>query len=107
MMCAVRDCRGCPFMNAAIEYPESDHRVRTAVSGHRAWFFESVCAVLMSAQHSDPDRAGRALVLLRDGSMMGGYLDDPDEIATALEWAVRSVVGDIGPAPAHDRNELP
>jgi AcrR family transcriptional regulator len=98
--------RGCPFMNAAIEYPESDHQVRTAVKGHRAWFFESVRAVLMSARHPDPERAGRALVLLRDGSMMGGYLDDPDEIATALEWAVRSIVGDIGHVPAHRRNEL-
>jgi AcrR family transcriptional regulator len=87
--------RGCPFMNAAIEYPDVDHQVRTAVSGHRAWFFESVCAVLRSARHPDPDRAGRALVLLRDGSMMGGYIDDPDEIATALEWAVQSIVGDI------------
>lgn len=90
--------RGCPFMNAAIEYPESDHQVRTAVSSHRAWFFESVCAVLKSARHPDPDRAGRALVLLRDGSMMGGYLDDPAEIAKVLEWAVRSIVGDTGPA---------
>jgi AcrR family transcriptional regulator len=98
--------RGCPFMNAAIEYPDADHLVRTAVSGHRAWFFESVCSVLASAQHSDPDQAGRALVLLRDGSMMGGYLDDPDEIAMALEWAVRSIVGDIRPAPARHRDEL-
>jgi AcrR family transcriptional regulator len=98
--------RGCPFMNAAIEYPESDHQVRTAVKGHRSWFFESVRAVLMSARHPDPDRAGRALVLLRDGSMMGGYLDDPDEIATALEWAVRSIVGDIGHVPARHRDEL-
>jgi AcrR family transcriptional regulator len=87
--------RGCPFMNAAIEYPESDHHVRTAVNGHRSWFFESVCAALLSAGHPDPERAGRALVLLRDGSMMGGYLDDPAEIARALEWAVGSILGDI------------
>lgn len=98
--------RGCPFMNAAIEYPDSDHQVRTAVSGHRAWFFESVCAVLASARHPDPDRAGRALVLLRDGSMMGGYLDEPNEIATALEWAVRSIVGEIGSAPSDHRQDL-
>jgi AcrR family transcriptional regulator len=98
--------RGCPFMNAAIEYPDADHQVRTAVNGHRAWFFESVSAVLASAQHADPDRAGRALVLLRDGSMMGGYLDNPDEIATALEWAVRSIIGEIGPVPARHRDEL-
>jgi AcrR family transcriptional regulator len=89
--------RGCPFMNAAIEYPEIDHQVRTAVSGHRSWFFGSVCTVLVSAGHPDPERAGRALVLLRDGSMMGGYLDDPDEIARSLEWAVGSIVGGIGP----------
>ena len=87
--------RGCPFMNAAVEYPKSDHRVRAAVTAHRVWFLDSVRAVLTSAKHPDPDRASRALVLLRDGSMMGGYLDNPDEVAVGLEWAVRSVVGGL------------
>ena len=96
--------RGCPFMNAAIEYPKADHQVRLAVSAHRTWFFESVRGVLLAAGHPDPDRAGRALVLLRDGSMMGGYLDDPAEIATALTWAGRQIIGETGPAPSGQRN---
>ncbi|CAL9651620.1 hypothetical protein SUDANB176_06641 [Streptomyces sp. enrichment culture] len=30
--------RGCPFVNAAIEYAEPVHPVRQAVREHRAWF---------------------------------------------------------------------
>jgi AcrR family transcriptional regulator len=85
--------RGCPFMNAAVEYPDPGHPVRKAVAAHRAWFQEALQRTLESAHHPDPARGSRALVTLRDGSMMGGYLDEPEGVAASLTWAVDVVVG--------------
>jgi AcrR family transcriptional regulator len=79
--------RGCPFMNAAMEFPEPDHPVRRVVDEHRSWFAAALEQVLR--------RAARTLVILRDGSMMGGYLDDPDGIAESLVWAAKAVVGQL------------
>src|SRR5690348_6171654 len=30
--------RGCPFINAAAEYPDPDSRVRQLITAHRSWF---------------------------------------------------------------------
>jgi AcrR family transcriptional regulator len=84
--------RGCPFINAAVEYPDAGHPVRAAVRAHRSWFQGSLQQLLEAAGHDDAERAARALVTLRDGAMMGGNLDDPDEVAAALRWAVPRVV---------------
>jgi AcrR family transcriptional regulator len=84
--------RGCPFINAAVEYPAADHPVRAAVQAHRTWFHSSLQQLLEAAGHDDAERAARALVTLRDGAMMGGNLDDPAEVAAALRWAVPRVV---------------
>jgi AcrR family transcriptional regulator len=87
--------RGCPFMNAAMEFPEPDHPVRRVVDEHRSWFAAAVEQVLRRAGHSKPARAGRTLVILRDGSMMGGYLDGAGGIAESLVWAAKAVVGEL------------
>jgi AcrR family transcriptional regulator len=84
--------RGCPFINAAIEYPDADHPVRKAVAAHRTWFHDCLRQLLEDAHHPDPARGARSLVTLRDGAMMGGYLDDPQDVAAALTWAVDTIV---------------
>jgi AcrR family transcriptional regulator len=87
--------RGCPFINAAAEYADSDHPVRRAVRDHRAWFIDCVRQVLTDAHHPDAPRASRALATLRDGTMVGGYLDDKDDVTDALVWAVHALVGGL------------
>jgi AcrR family transcriptional regulator len=69
--------RGCPFINAAAEYPDPGSPVRRLVDEHRAWYsatFERLIAPL-----GLPDQAAVAdeLMLLRDGAMVAGYLGDP------------------------------
>jgi AcrR family transcriptional regulator len=69
--------RGCPFINAAAEYPDPDSPVRRVVDEHRSWYrttFEQLIAPL-----GLPDQAAVAdeLMLLRDGAMVAGYLGDP------------------------------
>lgn len=69
--------RGCPFINAAAEYPDPGSTVRGAVREHRRWLESSVAAAFAAADHPDPAAAARRWMTLRDGAMVGGYLEDP------------------------------
>nr|WP_229805764.1 TetR/AcrR family transcriptional regulator [Microbispora rosea] len=91
--------RGCPFINAAAEYPDPDSPVRKAVDAHRRWTkatFEQLVAPLGVA---DAGRAADDLMLLRDGAMVAGYLDQPAAVAASFLRSSRAVLG-IGDASA-------
>jgi len=86
--------RGCPFINAAAEYPDPESLVHRAVLDHRAWFHDSLEALLRAGGHDDPAHGARTLVQLRDGAMVGGYLGDAEQArATLLASAERVIAG--------------
>lgn len=68
--------RGCPFLNAAIEYSDPAHPVRRAIEDHREWFHDILETLLRSVGHPLPGDAADDLVLARDGAMLGGYAGD-------------------------------
>ncbi|WP_026252767.1 TetR/AcrR family transcriptional regulator [Streptomyces sp. PsTaAH-124] len=80
--------RGCGFINAAAEYPDPDHPVRSCVAEHREWFRGVLREAAREAGHREPDRLARTLVLLRDGAMVSGHLDGPRDAVAALRQAV-------------------
>ncbi|MBP2474443.1 AcrR family transcriptional regulator [Crossiella equi] len=84
--------RGCAFLNAAAEYPDPDSPVRQAVRAHRNWFHEGLRSRLAELGHPDPEHAASTLVLLRDGIMSGGYLDQPDGIQSTVDRLVDGVL---------------
>ncbi|GAA1295768.1 helix-turn-helix domain-containing protein [Saccharothrix xinjiangensis] len=86
------DFRGCQFLNAAAEYPDPDHPVRVAIDDHRTWFLGVLRDLVADLGHPDPDHAARVLVLLRDGALHGGELDDPAVVREALRRAVEDLV---------------
>jgi AcrR family transcriptional regulator len=86
--------RSCPFINAAAEYPDSESPVRQAVQAHRAWFHDTLLQLLTSAGHPDPSGAAARLVILRDGAMVGGYLDNHREVLASLATAVNAVIAE-------------
>ncbi|HWO63207.1 MAG TPA: TetR family transcriptional regulator, partial [Umezawaea sp.] len=67
--------------------------VREVVAEHRAWFINAVTELVEAIGHPNPERAARAVVMLRDGAMVGGYLDDPKATGDSLALAVDAVVG--------------
>lgn len=69
--------RGCPFINAAAEYPDSGSRVRQSVDAHRSWFRATSLELLTAAGHPDPAYATDLLMMLRDGGQVAAYLGDP------------------------------
>ncbi|MBP3042534.1 TetR/AcrR family transcriptional regulator [Arthrobacter jiangjiafuii] len=84
--------RGCPFINAAAEYPDAASPVRAAVAEHRQWLHDLVSGRLAAMGLDDPDALADQLLMLRDGAMVHGYVADPAAAAAALTAAGRSLV---------------
>ncbi|PJJ61361.1 TetR/AcrR family transcriptional regulator [Compostimonas suwonensis] len=84
--------RGCPFINAAAEFSDPAHPARLVVDEHRRWFHDSLEELLTDAGNADPAAAAEQLVLLRDGAMVSGYLDDPRAAGRALLAAGAAII---------------
>lgn len=85
--------RGCPFINAAAEYPDPRSEVRQIVTRHRAWFRQTVHDALAAAGMSDPEERAQQVVLLRDAALVGGYLDGADAVGHSFTRAARAAAG--------------
>jgi AcrR family transcriptional regulator len=92
--------RGCPFINAAAEYPDADGPVRQLVARHRDWFRGTLSAVAAEAGLTTPDDVAASLVLLRDAALVGGYLDGDARVEPAFLRTARAVVDAHRPAAA-------
>ena len=86
-----RGFRGSPFMNAAAEYPDADHPVRALVTSHRDWIRGLFREQLTRLGHADAESAAGALLMLYDGAMAAGYLDDQAAAHKTLLDAVRLI----------------
>jgi AcrR family transcriptional regulator len=88
----LRHTRGCPFINAAAEYPDADGAVRRLIDEHREWFRGTLQAVAETAGLEHPAEVAASLVLLRDAALVGGYLDGEERVAPAFERTARAVI---------------
>jgi AcrR family transcriptional regulator len=102
--------RGCAFLDAAAEFPDPDHPVRRAVARHRAWFLRTITALFAQFPGAPSENAGRHFVMIRDGAMSTGHLDDPvqagETLLHGIEGMLRIHAGrgrDAGASPAPDQ----
>ncbi|MCC2032710.1 TetR/AcrR family transcriptional regulator [Microbacterium sp. BWT-G7] len=86
-----RHTRGCPFINAAAEYPDQGP-VRELIADHREWFRATLEHLATAAGLTEPDEVAASLVLLRDAALVGGYLDGQDRVAPAFARTARGVI---------------
>jgi AcrR family transcriptional regulator len=86
-----RHTRGCPFINAAAEYP-AEGPVRELIADHREWFRGTLRQLAEGAGLRDPDGVAASLVLLRDAALVGGYLDGQDRVGPAFARTARDVI---------------
>ncbi|MFD6401358.1 TetR/AcrR family transcriptional regulator [Nocardia sp. NPDC060249] len=83
--------RGCPFLNAAVEFPDPRHPVRRVVDDYRTWFRELMAEHLRAGGHSAPDDAARALLLTRDGVTISGGVGDGDTVRAGIRAALTHI----------------
>lgn len=91
--------RGCPFMNAAAEYPDPTHPVRAVVTDFRKWMVGEFTTWAESRGVPEPERVARTIMMLRDGALVDGYMSgEPErvvqELTAGIEALVKSSAGD-------------
>jgi AcrR family transcriptional regulator len=84
--------RGCPFINAAAEYPDPDSAVRKLVDAHRDWWTSAFERLVAPLGLADPAAIADDLMLLRDGIMVAGYLGDPTKVAASFLRSCQAVI---------------
>ncbi|MBL1077814.1 TetR/AcrR family transcriptional regulator [Nocardia sp. 2] len=83
--------RGCPFLNAAVEFANPEHPVRAVVENYRGWFRELMAERLRAAGHEDPEGAARVLLLTRDGVTISGGVGDAETVRVGIRTALAQV----------------
>lgn len=84
--------RGCPFINAAAEFPDAQHPVRRVVTAHREWYVGTLTALLIEMGHPVPGDGADELFLARDGALAGGYAGDSAAASSALDRIANRVI---------------
>ena len=91
--CADSQYRGCPFINAAAEYP--DHAlINQVTSAHREWIRDLFSGLAAEAGFADAAVLGRVLCQMYDGMMVGAQLDGNGAVGTITREAARAVLRD-------------
>jgi AcrR family transcriptional regulator len=80
--------RGCPFLNAAAEYPDPASPVRQAIYARRSWYHNSLRDLLAADGDPSPSVTASLLVAVSDGLLESAYLDDPESIPALVREAV-------------------
>ncbi|WP_433193434.1 TetR/AcrR family transcriptional regulator [Nocardia sp. CA-107356] len=83
--------RGCPFLNAAVEFPDSKHAVRQVVEDYRSWFRELMTDRLRTAGFGEAEDAARALLLTRDGVAVSGGVGDGETVRIGVRTALSHI----------------
>jgi AcrR family transcriptional regulator len=87
-------CYGCPFLNAAAEYPDPDHPAHRVAVEHKRGVAARFRALAEAAGAVRPEALAAALVLLMDGAYMTSRMfgASPDNPAAHLAEAARAII---------------
>ena len=85
---AAGDYRGCPFLNAAAEYPDAKSPVRRAIAARRAWYHGVLRDLLAADGDPSPAATASLLVALGDGLLETAYLEDPKAVPAMIKEAL-------------------
>ena len=80
--------RGCPFLNAAAEYPDPASPVRQAINARRVWYHDRLRNLLAEDGDPTPSVTASLLVALSDGLLERAYLDDAESVPALVREAV-------------------
>ncbi|WP_123042574.1 TetR/AcrR family transcriptional regulator [Cohnella candidum] len=72
------DYRGCPFLNAAVEFPDPDHPAHVKLLNIQRSFWSRVLELARASGARQPEELAAQLRMLYDGFVMKRYLDKSD-----------------------------
>ncbi|MGN8048181.1 TetR/AcrR family transcriptional regulator [Curtobacterium sp. 22159] len=84
--------RGCPFINAAAEFPDPESAVRQTVNQHRSWCKDTFEEIVQPLHLPDSTGTAADLMLLRDGAMVAGSLDGEASVAASFLRSSRALI---------------
>ncbi|CUS03358.2 Transcriptional regulator, TetR family [Candidatus Promineifilum breve] len=89
-------CYGCPFLNAAAEYPDPDHPAHRVAVEHKRIVGDRFRQLVEAGQAPRPDETAAALVLLMDGAYMTSRMfgASPENPSAHLAAAARRLLGE-------------
>jgi AcrR family transcriptional regulator len=91
--------RGCPFANAAAEYPDAAHPSRRVIDDYRSWLRERLTGLARAAELQHPGGVATALVMVYDGACVSAKLGDPRSTRKATLAAVDQLIDGARPQP--------
>jgi AcrR family transcriptional regulator len=86
------DYRGCPFLNAAAEYPDPKSPVRQAIDARRAWYHGVLGRLLLADGDPTPAVTASLLVALSDGLLETAYIDGPRGVPALVKEALERLL---------------
>jgi AcrR family transcriptional regulator len=84
--------RGCPFLNAAAEYPEPSHPVRQAIDEQRQWQRDLLRGLLGAYGSPDPETTADVLTVAGDGLLVASHLDRPANLRRLIRETVLRIL---------------
>jgi AcrR family transcriptional regulator len=90
--CATPGFRGCPFINAAVEFPDPSHPARLVGARHREWVRTLLLGLARQAGVEEAERLADQLSLLYDSAMVGTQLSGTAAAAVTAREAARVLV---------------
>ncbi len=99
--------RGCPFINAAVEFPDPKHPARTIVTEQRRWVRTLLSKLVEEAHLRAPEALVHQLAVLYDAAMVGTQLDGNATPAVRAREAARTLVDAARPGTTRPRRSSP
>jgi AcrR family transcriptional regulator len=85
-------CYGCPFLNAASEYPETDYPGHQVALAHKQSVRERFCQLAKDAGAREPSALADQLFLLMDGAYMASRMFGEKNPAAHLTDAAQALI---------------
>jgi AcrR family transcriptional regulator len=90
--CGENGFRGCPFINAAVEYPERSHSAHRVITAQRRWVWDLFHRAAAEAKVRQANALADQLTLLYDSALVGSQLAGDATPATRARAAARTLV---------------
>lgn len=85
-------CLGCPFLNAAVDFPLADHPGHQVALAHKQAVLARLQRMAAAAGAQAPDDLAGQLLVLMDGAFMAVRMFGPDNPAASVAQAAQALI---------------